>query len=348
MARIDEVARAAGVGVGTVSRVLNGRGYVAPATRARVQAICERLGYQPSTAARALSLRRSNTLEVVVPPLTRAFYAEVLRGIEMALVDTDYSLVIRTVERHADRERVFRECCVRGRADGILFLSLTPTPELIDRLRRQGTPAVLVAGEHPDLPSVTVDHAAGESLATRHCIDLGHQRIALIDHHEDEFTPASPTRRQHGYQTAMATAGLPAPMNYQRVTGFNAEAGAAALEAVLALPQPPTAILAGSDTQVLGILDVARRRGLRVPEDITVVGYNDIDLAQYLNLTTVRVPTRALGQQGMALFLAALEEPEAVPRTIRLPTELVVRGTCGPPITDQLKQGKKRREHDRC
>ena len=331
MPTIGDVAREAGVGVGTVSRVLSGRGYVAESTRARVLAACERLGYQPSIAARALSRRRTHTLEVVVPPLTRAFYAEVLRGIETALVDTDYSLVIRTVERQADRERVFRECCMRGRADGILLLSLTPTPELLDRLSRQGTPAVLVDGVHPQVFSVAVDHQLGEALATQHCIELGHQRIALIDHHEDEFTSVFPTPRQRGYQTAMAAVGLPAPADYQPVTEFQAAAAAEALEALLALPHPPTAILAGSDTQAMGILDAARRRGLQVPQDLSVVGYNDIDLAQYLNLTTVRVPTRALGQEGMALLLAALEEPETALQTIRLPTELVVRGTCGPP-----------------
>ena len=331
MPTIEDVAREAGVGVGTVSRVLSGRGYVATSTRARVLAACERLGYQPSTAARALSRRRTHTLEVVVPPLTRAFYAEVLRGIEMALVDTDYSLVIRTVERQADRERVFRECCVRGRADGMLLISLTPTADLLERLARQSSPTVLVDGEHSGVWSVAVDHEAGEALAARHCIELGHRRIALIDHHVDEFTPVFPTPRQRGFHAAVVSAGLPAPPAYQQVTEFQAAAGAAALDTLLALPEPPTAVLVGSDTQAMGVLDAARRRGLRVPEDLSVVGYNDIELAQYLNLTTVRVPMRAMGQEGMALLLAALEEPDAAPRTIRLPTELVVRGTCGPP-----------------
>jgi DNA-binding LacI/PurR family transcriptional regulator len=321
-----------------VSRVLSGRGYVAEATRTRILAACERLGYQPSSAARALSRRRTHIFELVVPPLTRAFYAEILRGIETGLVDSDYSLVIRTIERRADRDRIFEKSCLRGRADGMLLASLAPTPGLVDRLAEQGTPIVLVDGEYPGLWSVGVDHEAGEARAAQYCIALGHRQIALIDHHEDELTPVSPTPRQRGFRAAMDAAGLPAPPAYQRVTDFQAAAGGAALDALLDLPEPPTAVLVGSDTQALGVLDTARRRGLRVPGDLSVVGYNDIDPAQYLNLTTVRVPSRALGEQGMALLLMALAEPEAPPQMIRLPTELVIRGTCAPPPTTRLER----------
>jgi DNA-binding LacI/PurR family transcriptional regulator len=338
MPRIEDVAREAGVGVGTVSRVLSGRGYVATETRTRILAVCVRLGYQPSSAARALSRRRTHILELVVPPLTRAFYAEILRGIEAGLADTDYSLVIRTIERRVDRDRIFETCGLRGRADGMLLVSLTPTPALVERLAEQGKPLVLVDGEHPGLRSVGVDHEAGEARAARYCIELGHRRVALIDHHEDEFTPVSPTPRQRGLRATMEAAGLAAPPTYERITDFQAAAGGAALDALLDLPEPPTAVLVGSDTQAMGVLDAARRRGLRVPADLSVVGYNDIDPAQYLDLTTVRVPTRALGEQGMALLLTALERPETPPQTVRLPTELVIRGTCGPPPLTRLER----------
>src|SRR5207248_1219291 len=132
----------------------------------------DRLGYQPSPIARALSRRRTDTLEVLVPPLTDYLFAEVLRGIELGLADTDYSLVIRTIERAADRERVFRECCVSGRADGALLIALVPTAEFVARLAGAGYPVVLVDAEHPRLPSIMVDHAAGAALAVRHCIGL--------------------------------------------------------------------------------------------------------------------------------------------------------------------------------
>lgn len=330
MPTIRDVAREAGVGVGTVSRVLSGRPGVALATRTRVEAAMERLGYQPSPVARALSRRRTQTLDVLVPPLTDYVFAEVLRGIEQGLADTEYTLVIRTVERAADRERVFRQCCMSGRADGAVIISLIPTPELVDRLRG-GFPAVLVDVAYPGLSSVGVDHTTGATQAVQHCISLGHRRIALIDYHPDPFTPVTPTARQQGYRVALAEAGLIAPAAYEQLTTYSPEAGAAALDALLAIPEPPTAVIAGSDLHAVGVLDAAERHGRRVPDDLSVVGYGDIRLAQYLELTTVRMPMRLLGQRAVELLFAALAEPSSPPRMIHLPTELVVRRTCGPP-----------------
>ena len=328
---IRDVARAAGVGVGTVSRVLAGGAGVGRATAARVRTAVERLGYEPSPVARALSRRRTQTIDVLVPPLTDYAFAEVLRGVETVLAETDYSLVIRTVERESDRERVFRQCCAAGRTDGALIISLVPTAELASRLSRAGFPVVLVDTEYDGLSSVGVDHADGAALAVRHCIALGHRRIALIDYHGDPFTPAVPTARQRGYRAAMAEAGLPVAAASERLTTYSPEAGAAALDQLLAAPEPPTAIVAGSDLHAVGALDAAGRRGLRVPDDLSIVGYGDIRLAQYLGLTTVSVPMRALGRRAVELLFASLGEPGRAPETIRLAAGLVVRETCGPP-----------------
>ena len=327
---IVDVAHAAGVGVGTVSRVMNGNSRVAPETRERVRAAAERLGYRPNPIARAFSRRRTHILEVVIPLLTRYFSFEVLRGIELGLADTDYTLVIRTVERAAERDQVFQACCPRGRADGVLIVSLAPPPELLDRLGRAGIPIVLVDRESDQFPSVAVDHEAAATMAVRHLIELGHRRIALIDRAQDPFSPEEPSPRQRGYRVALSQAGLVWPAEYERVTEFSPEASAAMLEALLQLPDPPTAVFVGSDTQAIGVLDTARRHGRRIPEDFGVVGYNDIELAQYLGLTTVRVPMREMGKQGVELLLAEIERPSPAPRSIRLPTELVIRQTCGP------------------
>ena len=328
---IEDVARLAGVGLGTASRALSDRPGVAPATRQRVLAAAERLGYRPSAVARAFSRRRTHTLELLVPLFTRPFFVEVLRGVEAALADTDYALVLRTVERARDRDQVFAACCLPGRADGVLIVCMQPTARLVERLGDTGLPVVLVDVEHPGLASVVVDHAAGAALAVRHCIELGHQRIALIDRPQDPFGPVALSPRQHGYRTALVEAGLDRPAAYERVVAFSPEAGAAALAELLALPRPPTAVVAGSDTQAIGMLEAARKHGLRVPEDLSIVGYNDIELAPFLGLTTVRVPMQALGRQGAAVLLDALDRPGPPPPTIRLPTELVVRQTCAPP-----------------
>ena len=203
-ATIRDVAREAGVGIGTVSRVLSGRAPVAPATRARVEAAMRKLGYHPSRAAQALSRRRTNTIAVVVPLFTRYFYVEVLRGIEEALDETGYALVIHSVERAADRDRAFGDLVESQRADGALIVSLAPDSALIESLRALHLPAVLIDSSHPALPSVVVDHERAAAEATRHLLRLGHRRVALIDRKEDPFSPEAASARIPGYRRALA------------------------------------------------------------------------------------------------------------------------------------------------
>jgi DNA-binding LacI/PurR family transcriptional regulator len=325
------VAREAGVGLATASRALSGHPSVAAGTRQRVLEAAELLGYRPNLVARAFSQQRTHTLEAIVPLVTHYLYVEVLRGVEVALTDTDYSLVIRTVERQDDRERAFAACCLPGRADGALVVSMAPPDDFVKRLAAAGLPAALVDAAHPRLPAVVVDHTAAAGAAVRFCRELGHRRIALIDRAQDPFAPIFPGPRQRGYRAALAEAGLSAPPEYERVAEFSPEGGATSLDALLALPNPPTAVLTGSDVQAMGALDAARRRGVRVPDDLSVVGYNDVELTQYLGLTTVHVPMRELGRQGGELLLAALAQPEQPLQRIELPTELIVRRTTAPP-----------------
>jgi DNA-binding LacI/PurR family transcriptional regulator len=331
---INDVAREAGVGVSTVSRVLNGNTKVAPDTRRRVQEAIARLGYRPNPLARGLRTRRSHILEAVVPLFTRHFYVEVLRGIETGLANTDYGLVMRSVDKQVDRDRAFAGAGAHDYADGLLIVSLLPTGDLVERLRAASCPVVLVDAEYAGLSGVTVDHTAAATLAVRHLLALGHRRIALIDRREDPFTITYSGGRYAGYRQGLAAAGLPVRPEFEIVTEFSPEAGAAALHTLLALPQPPTAIFVGSDAQAVGVLQAARQRGCRVPEDLSIVGYNDIELAQYLGLTTVRVPMYEMGGHGIALLLARLHEPQQAPTQERLQASLVVRLTTGPPAVE--------------
>jgi DNA-binding LacI/PurR family transcriptional regulator len=325
MATIHQVAREAGVGVGTASRALSGNPHVRDATRARVQAAAQRLGFRPSPIARAFSRGRTQTLEVVVPLLTQHFFVEVLRGIESALHPTEYALLIRTIERRADRDRLLRDQDLRRRVDGALLVSANPTRGLVRRVTEAALPLVLVDAEHPRLPGVAVDHAAGAAAAVGHLLALGHRRIALIDHPEDPFAPVWPDARHRGYRLALAEAGVRPRPEYERLTEWVPAAGSAAAAELFRLPEPPTAIFAGSDSQALGVLEAARQAGRRVPEDVAVVGYNDIEIAAYLGMSTVRVPMRELGRRGVQLLLSAIEQPETPPQQVRLPAELVVR-----------------------
>ncbi|MCA9877842.1 MAG: LacI family DNA-binding transcriptional regulator [Thermomicrobiales bacterium] len=326
---IRDVARAAGVGVGTVSRVLSGQPSVAPATRARVEMVIARLGYYPNAAARALSRQHTDTVEVAVPLVARDFYVEILRGIEIALQERGLSLLIRTVEGAVDRDRVFTALAAPGRADGSIIVSQLPPPEVMRRLTAERASAVLVDGQHQRLPSVAVDHTAAALRAVNHLIGLGHRRIAHIDHPESPFAQGSPAGRRQGYQAALGAAGLPVRADDDVVAELSAEGGAAALAALLARPAPPSAVFVGSDTQAAGVLAAAPRLGRRVPADLAVVGYNDIELAGYLDLTTVRVPMRDMGRLGVELLMAAMAQPREAPPVTLLSAEFVVRGSSG-------------------
>jgi DNA-binding LacI/PurR family transcriptional regulator len=158
---------------------------------------------------------------------------------------------------------------------------------------------------------------------------LGHRRIALVDHPEDPFAPVYPDARHRGYRAALAEAGLNATPAYERVTDFSPEAGAEALRQLLELPDPPTAVFAGSDSQAIGILEAARQAGRRVPDDLAVVGYNDIEVAAYLGLTTVHIPMREMGRYGVEMLLQAVEGAESLPERVLLPAELIIRRTSG-------------------
>jgi DNA-binding LacI/PurR family transcriptional regulator len=254
-----------------------------------------------------------------------------LRGVGEALADTDYSVLIRAIEHAEARDTVFRDCCARERADGALFISILPGEELADRVLRDRYPIVLVDAEHPRFTSMSVDYALGMARAVEHCIALGHRRIALIDRHQDPFATEYPTLRQRGYRAAMAEAGLPTPAEYERIADFSMAAGADATAALLQLESPPTAIVTGSDVLAMGALDLARKMRLRVPRDISIVGYNDTDMSDYLGLTTVQVPMRRMGYEATLALLEALERPSSTPRAVRLDTELIVRRTCGAP-----------------
>lgn len=331
MPTIDDVAREAGVGIGTVSRVLNHSPFVSEQLRQRVLAAIERLNYRPSRAARAFGRRRSQTLELLVPLFIGSFFLEVLRGIEDALVGTEYTLLARTMAQPDDRARAFEECCARGRADGALVLWTAPTDQLVARLAVQPFPVVLLNAVDPRVWSVAVDHDAASQLAVKYCMGLGHRRIALIDRHQDVFDASSAGICGHGYREALLGSGVSLIDGYERMAELGQAGGAQALDALLALPEPPTAIIAASDEQAVGAFLAARERGWQVPGDLSIVGYSDSRYTEYLGLTVIAVPLREIGREATSALLGAIADPSAAPQTIYRPTNLLVRRTCGAP-----------------
>jgi DNA-binding LacI/PurR family transcriptional regulator len=332
-ARIADVAALAGVGEATVSRVINGRTNVRPQTRERVLEAIRVLDYRPSSLARSLSLGKTMVVAVVLPWFTAASAVERVRGIVAGVAESPYDVMIFDVESE-DRQRRAFELFGRGdRADGLLVVStLPPEPDLM-RLRAARTPCVLVDAQHPTVPSVVIDDLAGGELATRHLIELGHRRIAFLGDTPPEFRFVWSRDRTLGYERALEQAGIERRPEYIRVgTRLVHVARSVALE-LLQLPEPPTAIFAASDTQALGVLEAARTLGIAVPRQLSVIGFDDIEIASYVGLTTVRQPLFESGRRGAELLLSALSGHALPAHSEQLPLELVVRRTTGPCVS---------------
>jgi LacI family transcriptional regulator len=331
-ATIRDVAKRAGVGVGTVSRVLNDSPSVSDATRQKVLAVIEELDYSPNPIARRLSLGKTLAIAAIVPFFTRPAFVERLRGVEHVLADSEYDLILFNVETTAERDDYFRTVPRRERVDGLLIISLSPRNGDVDRFLQAGVPTVLVDTRHPDLSRVVIDDVTGGRLATQHLIDLGHHKIGFIgDHFENPLNFVSSRDRYEGYRQALAEAGITLRPEYQCQGEHGREKARQMARDLLALPDPPTAIFAASDTQAIGVLEAAQDAGLEVPEELSVIGYDDIEIAGYLRLTTIRQPLFASGVEGVELLLESIADPPLSPRRVLLPVELVVRGTTAPP-----------------
>lgn len=331
---IRDVARRAGVGLGTVSRVINDSPLVSESTRERVLQIIAELNFVPNPTARRLSLGKTLTIAVVVPFFTRPAQTGRLRGIENALVESDYDLTIYNVETVQRRDYCIREVPRKERADGAIIQSLSPRNEDIPFLLAADVPIVLVDANHPSLHQlnrVVINDIEGGRLATQHLIDLGHHRIGFVsDYLEEPFNFTSSRDRFAGYREALQAARIPFRTEYhQQGEHGRHQAYCLAME-MLARPTPPTAIFAASDTQAMGVLQAARENNLRVPEDLSVVGYDDIEVAEYLGLTTIRQLLYESGQRGVELLLEILQEPSTQPICEVMPVELVARSTTAP------------------
>lgn len=332
---IRDVARRAGVSVATASRVVSGKNVVSPQTRDRVLAVVAELGFSPSPAARRLSLGRTMTIGVVVSFLTRPQAAERLRGVESVLADSDYDLVIYNVESTQRRDHYLETLVQPHRTDGLLVVSLPPRPDQAAALQAAPVPVVFVDVHVPAvaaMPRVVGDDVAGGEIAGRHLLELGHRRIGFIgDAAESPFGFTSSQDREQGLRRALAAEGVELRPEW---VGHGAhgryEARDLARRMLVAEPRP-TAIFAASDTQALGVVAAAHETGLNVPEDLSVIGYDDVEAADYVGLTTIRQQLFESGRRGAEILLAEIEQRSSPAAVVRLLPELVVRGTTAPP-----------------
>jgi LacI family transcriptional regulator len=327
---IARVAEEAGVGVGTVSRVLNGSPAVSAPTRRRVLEAIATLDYQPSPVARALSTGRTNAIGVVAPFFTQPSVIERLRGVSHTLADEGYQLILHDVERADQRRELFRSLAGRGTIDGLLAISLAPTDREARRMLRAGLPVVLLDRDHPTLPCITIDDTEGGRMAAEYLLGLGHREIAFLgDEEANLFGFDSSAHRREGFEAAMTAAGVRPPPEWilRRPPGRDAARVAAA--ELLARDPRPTAVFAASDVQALGVLEAAQAAGVPVPRELSVIGFDNVEAAGYTGLTTVAQPLEEIGRLGADLLLRAVSG-EAVPSR-RMPLEIVARGSTAPP-----------------
>ncbi|WP_432478162.1 LacI family DNA-binding transcriptional regulator [Nocardioides sp. GXQ0305] len=332
---LRDVAEAAGVHAATASRALNPgtRGLVNADTAKRVIRVAESLGYRPNPIARGLKTAKSGTVGLVIPDLTNPLFPPIVRGIEDVLEPAGYSGLIVNTDNDPRREQAQVELLRARQVEGLIVATAMVDHPLLEQLHREGVLMVMVnrRPDGVDVPSITPDDAAGIDLAVEHLASLGHRRIA---HLAGPATTSTGVSRSRAYRAAVRDRGLADdPALVVDCQYWNEEAGAAALRSLLDSGVEFTAVVAGNDLIALGCYDVLAERGMTCPDDLSVVGFNDMPFLDKLAppLTTVSIPHQQIGAEAARLLLDAIAEPDRPARSVLLPLTLVVRGSTAPP-----------------
>jgi LacI family transcriptional regulator len=330
---IREVASAAGVSIATVSRVLNGRPDVAPATREAVLRAVRDQRFSTNRSARALSGGRTGLVGVTLPLVEAAYFSEILGGTAEALYEQDMRVVLSPTLHLHDRAMTLLDRLMHGTTDGAVLMLPEETNEELKALQRLGYPFVVVDPRVPldeGVPSVSAANASGARAATQHLLALGHHRIAAVTGIGEWLASIE---RLNGYHAAHAAAGVLSDPELVIEGDFTIEGGEASATLLLEKPNPPTAIFAFNDNMAIGVLRVARARGLRVPEDLSVIGFDDSEQSAIVTpaLTTVRQPLAEMGRMAVSLLLRLLENQRVEGLNVELATRLVVRDSTAPP-----------------
>lgn len=326
---IFDVAREAGVSYATVSRVINNKDHVKPEKREAVIRAMTKLGYVVNQQARSLAGGRSRVIGLLVQGLESAYTAEIIRGIDMQLDAAQYDMMLYTTHRRRAKESAYATAITRGMADGLLLVLPRDPEAYLITLQRQRFPYVLI--DHQGIgdggAAVGATNRRGSYDATRHLIELGHRRIGFIT---GALELGCSNDRLAGYQAALAEFGIAHDPALIHEGNFFRPAGFTGGQALLNLPEPPTAIFASNDEMAFGVIDAARDRGLRLPDDLSIVGFDDVPQAAAVHpaLTTVRQPLEQMGRVATQMLLRLIEDPNTVAARVELPTELIVRHSC--------------------
>lgn len=326
-----DVARRAGVSIATVSRALRDLPGVRPATRDRVRSVADELAYVVSPEASRLGRRETGRIAVVVPRIDIWFYAAMLSGIARVLREADVDVLVYQVDGMAERSRFFRDLPSRRKVDVVILVALPMLDDEIDRLDLMGVEVVVAGGRLLGRPHVEVDDLETARQAVEHLIGLGHRRIAMLRTSDtDRTTWSSDVARTGAFHETLREHGIADRAEYVVTMPFGTRAGAEGMERLLALDEPPTAVFAYSDEIAISALTTLRRRGVAVPQQLSLIGVDGHPLGEIFELSTVsqRVSTQARRAGELALGLLRGEVPE---RTVRVACELVLRGSTAPP-----------------
>lgn len=333
MSKIADVAARAGVSKATASRALTGRGYVSDDTRSRVVAAAQELSYVAHSSATSLATGRTQTVGVVMPPVDRWFFSELLSGIQESLFALDYDLSLYGVpEGSHTREHLFENVLSRRRFDGIIAVGIQPSAHELERLRDTGRPLVSVGPYSEGSSAVSIDDAAAARIATEHLIELGHTSIAFVGGSTDAAALSfGDERRIDGYLAALGTAGLADQARVAGAAPTLSDGYAAAVSLLGDRRHRPTAIVGVCDEAAIGAVIAARRLGIAVPTELSVVGIDDHEHAELFALTTIHQSPREQGHDAVRLLRQRMDDPDAPLEQVAAASALVVRGSTAAP-----------------
>lgn len=332
MVTIKDIAQAAGVSPSTVSRALNDSPLIREETKARIRQIAASLGYERNELARGLVKGSSGVLGLLVPDITNPFFAEITKGVEEVAHERGFGVVLCTTEGEPAREETYLRLLRRKRVDGLVIASVTLDDPHLEELQRFRIPFVLVSrlAERVEAPYVVVDDRKGGRLAVEHLVGLGHKKIGFIG---GPANVHSSRDRMEAYREVLEERGLSVRRNWAVFASFTQEAGFTVGKRMLSKQDRPTAVFAANDLIALGVMQAAEELGLRIPEDLSLVGYNNIAYAALprIQLTTVAQPMRKMGQIAGEFIIDVLEGRRAAVLSLRLSPTLVIRRTTAPP-----------------
>jgi LacI family transcriptional regulator len=331
---IYDVARKAGVGIGTVSRAINDHPQISPQTKAKVLLAITELQYQPHALAQGLARKKTNMIAIIVPFFTGYFFIELLRGVQQEISKHNYDLILYSVDQTDKTEIFLKKTLQERRVDGVLLISLPISNLFAKRFINVNLPIVLVDSNSPSLDSIIVENEKGAYAATEHLLNLGHTRVGMID---GQLKSSPAQVRLEGFKKALNDHHVRFDERCLVISnfvtgedGFNREAGYHAMQRLLDMGDGrPSAVFISSDIQAAGAVKAIQEHGLKIPQDIAIVGFDDIELAEYLGLTTMRQPMFEMGKLAVDRLMSRIATPDLAIFHKVFSTTLVVRSSCG-------------------